>query len=449
MENKLNKKYGLFTAISMVVGIVIGSGVFFKAEKVLNATGGNLPIGILAWLLGGVIMITCAYTFSILAQKYDNALGVSGYALVTLGKRYSYNVGWFMTTIYFPSLCGVLSWVAARYTCVLFGFDINGGEAMLISALYLIMSCSINTLSPIIAGKIQISTTIIKLIPLLLMAIIGTVKGFSNGMLVENFTTSVSEVSFGKALFSAIVATAFAYDGWIVATSISSELRNSKRNLPLALIGGSIIVVLTYMLYYIGLAGGISNELLMKSGESGVRLAFEGIFSKAGGTLLFVFVVISCLGGLNGVMLGCCRGMYSLANQNQGPRPDIFSHVDKVTGIPANSSIIGLLMSIMWTLYFFSTQLTDSWFGQYWFDISELPIISSYMLYIPIFFSIIKKEKELSLVKRFISPILSIIACIFIIIATIYSHGTSVLYYLIVFSIIMGVGNLFYSKKRI
>ena len=67
MNNQLKPKYGLITAIAMVVGIVVGSGVFFKAEKVLSATGGNLPLGILAWIIGGVIMMICAYTFSILA----------------------------------------------------------------------------------------------------------------------------------------------------------------------------------------------------------------------------------------------------------------------------------------------------------------------------------------------------------------------------------------------
>ena len=60
MDTQLKKKYGLFTAISMVVGIVIGSGVFFKAEKILNVTGGNLPLGILAWIIGGVIKMICS-----------------------------------------------------------------------------------------------------------------------------------------------------------------------------------------------------------------------------------------------------------------------------------------------------------------------------------------------------------------------------------------------------
>ncbi len=73
METGLQKKYGLLTAIAMVVGIVIGSGVFFKAEKILTATGGNLPQGILAWAIGGIIMIICAYVFAILATRYEKS----------------------------------------------------------------------------------------------------------------------------------------------------------------------------------------------------------------------------------------------------------------------------------------------------------------------------------------------------------------------------------------
>lgn len=84
MGSGLQKKYGLLTAIAMVVGIVIGSGVFFKAEKVLTATGGNLPQGILAWILGGIIMIVCAYVFVTLATRYEKVNGLVDYAEATL-----------------------------------------------------------------------------------------------------------------------------------------------------------------------------------------------------------------------------------------------------------------------------------------------------------------------------------------------------------------------------
>ena len=75
MENKLEKKYGLFTAICMVVGIVVGSGVFFKAQVILQKTGGDMPLGVLAWLIGGAIMIVCILAFSAMAQKYEKVNG--------------------------------------------------------------------------------------------------------------------------------------------------------------------------------------------------------------------------------------------------------------------------------------------------------------------------------------------------------------------------------------
>jgi APA family basic amino acid/polyamine antiporter len=284
----LKKKYGLITAIAMVVGIVIGSGVFFKAEKVLTATGGNLSLGILAWLIGGAIMVVCAYTFSIMATRYEYVNGIVDYAEVTMGKKYGYYIGWFMATIYYPTLTAALAWVSARYTCVLFGFSIVGPEAMSITCFYLVVSYVVNALSPVLAGKFQVSTTVIKLIPLFLMAIIGTIVGLSTGMTVQNFTAVAQKVNSGNALFTAVVATAFAYEGWIIATSINAELKDSKKNLPKALVIGTLIVVATYILYYIGLAGAVSNAALMKSGEKGAKLAFETIFTKVGGTALFV-----------------------------------------------------------------------------------------------------------------------------------------------------------------
>lgn len=87
MGNDLQKKYGLPTAIALVVGSVIGSGVFFKAEKILTATGGSLPPGILAWAIGGGIMIVCAYMFSILAGHYAHVSGLVDYAEALVGQR--------------------------------------------------------------------------------------------------------------------------------------------------------------------------------------------------------------------------------------------------------------------------------------------------------------------------------------------------------------------------
>ena len=142
MDNGLEKRYGLLTAIAMVVGIVIGSGVFFKAEKVLTATGGNLSLGILAWLLGGLVMILCAYNFALMATKHEKVSGVVDYAEVLVGGRYAYFFAWFAAVIYFPAMTSVVAWVAARYFGVLMGWEIVGPQVMTLSGGQLCHQCA-------------------------------------------------------------------------------------------------------------------------------------------------------------------------------------------------------------------------------------------------------------------------------------------------------------------
>jgi len=444
VENELKKKYGLLTAIAMVVGIVIGSGVFFKAEAVLKATGGNMPLGIAAWGIVGLIMIVCAYTFATMATRYEKVNGIVDYAEAAVDSKYGYYVGWFMTVIYNPTITSVLAWVSARYTCVLLGWDITGGSCMTIACFYLIGSYALNALSPVIAGKFQVSTTIVKLVPLMLMAVVGTIAGLISNMTATNFTSVVdSSIGIGGGLFASVVAVAFAYEGWIIATSINSELKDSKRNLPIALILGSLIVVFVYIFYYVGLAGAVSSEALMESGEAGAKMAFQNIFGNVGGALIFVFVIISCLGTLNGLMIGCTRGMYSLAVRGRGPSPETFRQIDKVTNMPTNSSVFGLFLCAFWLLYFYGANLTDPWFGPFCFDTSELPIVTLYGAYIPIFVMLMIKEKDLSFFKRFVMPILSVLGCLFMVVAACLAHGIDVVYYLIVFAIIMFIGYYF------
>ena len=450
MENRLEKRYGLVTAITMVVGIAIGSGIFFKAEKILNCTGGNTPIGIIAWIIGGSIMIVCAYTFANLAAKYERVNGVVDYAEEMLGSQYGYYIAWFLAVMYYPAMTSVLAWVSAKYICVLIGWDIKGVACMAVAGFCLIASYALNALSPMLAGRFQVSTTIVKMIPLVFMAVIGTVKGLASGLMIENFTQVVVPAKelggTGHILFTAVCATAFAYDGWIIATSINSELKDSKKTLPKALVIGTFIVMLTYVVYYIGLSGAVENKIMMAGGEAGARLAFINAFSQVGGVALFVFIIISCLGTLNGLMLGCIRGMYALGVRNEGPRPDIFRQVDPVINMPTNSAVIGVLLCSVWLLYFYGANLSNEWFGPFSFDSSELPIITIYAFYIPIFIMVMKKEKKWGMFKRFVMPAASICGCIFMMVAAVVSHKKDVLFYLIVFAAVMFAGVLISRK---
>lgn len=461
MEQKLERKYGLFTAICMVVGTVIGSGVFFKAQNVLVATGGDMPLGILAWVITGVLMIFCALQFATMAGKYGKINGVIDYAEATCGKSYGYYLAWFLVNIYYPGMTSVLAWVSARYFGVLFGWSMVGPEVMIMAGFFLIASYTLNAFSPKLAGKFQISATVIKLIPIFLMAIVGTIAGFVNGTLTNNFNTIVTEVAGGKSvgLFAAIVASVFAYEGWIVATSINAELKNPNRNLPLALIIGSLVIVAAYVFYYIGVAGGATNEVLIRDGAT---TAFSNIFGNVGGTCLNICIVISCLGTLNGLTVAVTRGMYAIASRGEGPKPDMFAQVDSQTNMVTNSSIWGLFASAVWLVYFYGANLTNGWFGLFNFDSSELPIITIYGMYIPMFISWMIKEKELGFGKRFVMPALALVSCLVMVFAAIYAHGITpylaakaegkfvfpVLFYCIIYAVIMLIGAVFYKSKK-
>ena len=453
MENKLTKKFGLFTAICLVVGIVIGSGIFFKAQNVLQATAGDTLMGVLAWAIGGAIMAVMAMTFGVMATKYERVGGVVDYAEATCGKGYAYMLGWFLASIYYPAMTSVLAWVSARYTiAAVSGADtlesMMSAECMVLAALYMIVIYFLNTIAPRISGKFQVSTTLIKLVPIAFIAVVGTVIGLVNGNLVGNtlfVSTNAGEAFAGGtavgegSLFTAICCTIFAYEGWIIATAINAEIKDAKKNLPIALGVGAAIIAGAYIIYYIGILGLADMSSL---GESGTYVAYQ-TFGTVGAAIINVLIIVSCLGTLNGLMLGCTRGFYALAARGEGITPEIFSEIDKKTRIPHNSSTAAILVCIAWFAYFTSSQFFGL-FGDFAFDSSELPVVTIYPLYIPILIAFMKKSSELSAVKRFVLPILSIAGAVIVVIASIVSHGIENVWYLIMFAIIMGFGALFY-----
>ena len=463
MENKLEKRYGLFTAACMVVGIVIGSGIFFKTKDVLTAADGNAFHSIFAWVISGLIMVVIATTFGVMATKYEKVNGVVDYAEATCGKTYAYFMGWFMSLIYYPAMTSVLAWVSARYTLLLVGYrevplfvdlksTLNSPECITLALFYMVLIYFLNTIAPRLAGKFQVSSTAVKLIPIVFIGIIGFIIGLFNGNLGANLDVEAvgslnSDPSVSTGLFPAICGTIFAYEGWVVATTINSEVKNSKRNLPIALCIGTLIIVAAYTLYNIGILGlaGIAD---ITSGGTQVAFAY---FGKVVSKIIGMFIVISCLGTLNGLMLGCCRGIYSLAAREEGVSPKTFGQVDKVTNMPHNSSAFALLMCAIWFAYFILMGLGVFDFGiisKYGFDSSELPVVTIYPMYVPILVAMMIKERELHPVKRFLLPGLSVLGVAVIVIASILKHGMANLWYLIVFAAVMGLGAIFYYRRK-
>ncbi len=459
MENRLEQKFGLVTAISMVIGIVIGSGVFFKAVNVLQNCNGDMGQSLLVILIVGLICIICSCVFATMGTKYAKCNGVVDYAEVAGGSRYAYNVGWFMSTMYYPNLSGVLAFVTARYISILLGYEDFGYFTIGCGATILMVGVGINALAPKLAGKLQVSMTVIKLIPLLIMGVIGTIIGLVNGNSIAIFsdTSAVVEVAAeGGGMFSAICAFAFAYEGWIIATTINSELKNPKKDLPKALIVGALFCTAIYMLYVYSMSATMDASEILAAGNDLPREAFSRLFnSPVAGTIVMVFIIVSCLGTTNGLIMGTMRGFYSIAVRGEGPAADTLAEVDKSTGMPLKSCILGIIFCGLWyfqtsILFFNGPLVTDLTGNPAWllgWEGDEIVIVTQYAFYIPIFLFLLFKGKEFSKFQRGLAGV-GTLACVFICYCCVRSYGTLVWSYLVVFAIIMIVGNLFYKKKN-
>ncbi|PID72119.1 MAG: amino acid permease [Desulfobulbus propionicus] len=405
----LKRKFGIWTATAMVIGIVIGSGVFFKADDVLKASGGSLPIALFAWLIGGMIMVITAYVFANIATRIEKVNGVVDYFEEAYGWKAGYLVAWFMTFIYYPTLVAVLAWVSANYTIGLLGLE----KGIWFFAFgYLVFFFLLNVVSPVLAGKWQVSATVIKLVPLGLVAVVGTVSGLINGQTVSSFMHAANTVAGEGGLAVATLSTAFAYEGWIIATSINAELKDAKKTLPRALTLGSLATVAIYMLYYLGISGVLSNDQVLELGDGAPVEVLSIVFGGIGGTLLSVFVVISCLGTLNGLVMGSSRGMYSIASRGLGPNPRFFATVDPKTNATRNSAFLGAVFSLFWLTVWYGN--FAGWFGGF-MDISELPIAFLYVIYISLYFWVIRTFDDLGGFSRFIAPACAGIGSLYII----------------------------------
>lgn len=444
--HQLKPKYSLLTAICLVVGIVVGTGVFFKAGAVLGEVNGNLWYAILAWVVGGLIMLISCFNFSTIALIKPEANSMMDFAKVTVGKNFAYYVGIFAKYIYFPAMTATVSFVSSMYFCELlnikgesFPFSLN---VFLLALTFLTVFAAFNIFAPLISGKFQISTTFIKMIPLILMAVVGIIAGLINNTLQDNFLGGTIS-NTGNGFFAAVCVTAFSYEGWICATNIGGEIKNKEKNLPLALLIGTMIVILIYITYNIGLSGAISNEELINGNSAEtVKLAFSNLFGGIVSSLLILVVTISAFGTLNGLTMANSRNAYLFASNDEGLCKKKFLKVTK-RNVPYVSSVFGYLLAVIWLLYYFYSQTNDKANGVgFPFSSDELPIITTYLLYIPMLVALIIKEKELSIFKRYVMPSFGIVAAIFMIIASIYRHKLYTLNYLAFFISVMFIGFL-------
>ncbi len=448
MENKSKQQehYGLFTATAMIIGIVIGSGIFFKSDDVLTYTGGNVGLGVLVFIIGAFSIIFGSLTLTELSVRTKSSGGIISYYEEFISVKTANGFGWFQTFIYFPTINAVISWVSAIYIFSFLGIDASLEQQVLLGFVIFTFFYGVNILSYKLGGYIQNLTTIVKLVPLLVIAITGL---FYHGQAVElpAGAAVIDSSPIGFAWLAALAPIAFSFDGWIVSVNITHEVKNPKRNMPLALIIGPLTVLVVYLLYYLGLNNMLGPEYIMATGNEAVNKAGEILLGNMGTRLLLFLIIISVLGVVNGMTLGSIRMPQSLAAKKMLPSSDAIAKLHPKYEISIPSAICAYITAAVWMLLHYITMKSGILGGS---DISEIAIVFSYMCYMVLYIKVLKLKKTnvvTSFFKGVICPILGLAGSTIILIGGLISNPLYVSLFIVFCGLVCFAGYL-YSKKQ-
>lgn len=323
MENKkdLTRKLGLGAALALAVGTTIGSGIFVNSGTVAAAAGTPF-IAIIAWIIGGLLIIPQMMVLSELATAYpENGSGYT-YLVKAKSRPLAFLYGWASFFALDPPSISILALAAASYIAI-FIPALTGLASKFVATALIVIFTALHYRSVKSGGFFQVLITIAKILPFVI--VIGLGLFYMKG---SNFTYSqpAASGSFFSLLLAAVSATSWSYTGMSSVTYMSGEFKNPTKTLPRALIGAGIIVTAIYTLVAVSVIGIMPFEKLMKS-QTAIADALKYIssFSGIASTFVTIAAIIVILGSLSSCIMFQPRMEYAMARDNLFFK--IFGHV--------------------------------------------------------------------------------------------------------------------------
>ena len=313
-RGELPRQLGLWSAVAVVAGITIGSGIFRTPAGVANRLPGPLPIfGV--WIAGGLVALCGALTLAEVAGAFPETGGIYVFIRRGFGDFWAFLFGWAELAVIRAAAVGAIATTFAEYFLRVLGFDpslapydnwvhyVAAGAIAVISAL--------NYVGVRWGSLIQNTTTVAKYFGLLFIILVALAVGLPKTG--GHFTPAMPPGSFSITPFGlALVSVLWAYDGWADLAFISGEVKNPGYNLPRALIWGTLAVIAIYLLANIAYLGVMNVEEMRHSKLVAADVALK-LIGPAGVTFVAITVMLSTLGTLNGSILTNPRVFFAMA----------------------------------------------------------------------------------------------------------------------------------------
>ncbi len=373
MENKqLQKNLGAAAALSTVVGMVIGGGVFFKPQAVYEITGGAPGLGMIAWVLAGIMTITAGLTAAEVSAAIPKTGGMMVYIEEIYGKKLGFLTGWMQSVLFFPATIAAISVMFGQQAAILLG---NESLVIPMTVGVILLIGILNTFGSKTSGAIQTVSTVCKLIPLVLIIVFGFIKGGGDNPIVQPLVAE--GISPTGVIGQLLVAILFAYDGWINVGTLAGEMKDPGKDLPKAIVGGLSLVMAVYVVINLAYLWVLPANELAQYASPASAVATE-LFGPIGGKIITVGILISVFGCINGYLLTGPRIIYTLGQQKSIPVS--FGKLNK-NDVPANAT---LLMAVLAALYALSGQFNL---------LSDLSMFAVWSFYVLTFIGVMKLRK--------------------------------------------------------
>jgi amino acid transporter len=363
-EGRLPRTLGLWSSVALVVGITIGSGIF-RSPAGIARQAPNPLVMIGLWVAGGAITLCGALSLAEIAAALPETGGIYAYLREAWGRRAAFLFGWSELVLIRASALGGIAVVFGEYLLRSFGIDPSGHVLLArgLSAGAIVFAAAVNVRGANLGALIVGVATWAKFAALAVLVLASFALGGSHGASAVHFTAASAGPLAVGSIGLALVSVLWAYDGWADLSFASGEVKDPGRNLPRAIILGTLALIAIYVLTNLAYLYVLPIEAI---GRSPLVAAdtMMAIFGRAGVVLVSIFVMISSFSSLNGSMLASPRVFFAMADDGLLFKPIARVHPRYKT--PYVAIILAAILGVALVMSRSFERLTDTFVLAIW-----------------------------------------------------------------------------------
>ena len=312
---ELRREIGLFGGISVLAGIMIGSGIFYIGGIVLERSGMNLGLALLVWIAGGLITLMSGVCYAELGAMMPKAGGSYVYLREAYGERTAFVSGF--SSFVLSASASIAALAVAFASALSTVFPMGPSAQKFIAAGTILLLTLVNIRGVRAGAAVQNVFMVLKLLPIAVILGAGLILGDVETPVITLPDELPSAGTLLSTVAFAVVATLWAYEGWTNLNSIAEEIKNPRRTLPLAIILSIVGVTLLYVLFNYSIFRVLPYETIRAMIEGGDyylgREAADVLFGTFGGTVVAAAMILVIFNSLNGCVMVFPRVYYAMA----------------------------------------------------------------------------------------------------------------------------------------